>query len=278
MCVVWHNAVPNFDQQGSPPSCDLKRVTNLFNWAWASGLFSVLTLSYLYPDVSRKMEAATSSPCVIWPVQVFVPARAPTASSETVWAAEAPWGRWVDTKTEGNECLWLSKLTVNSLQEILTRKHRDFYLGLMVSDDTVLCCPLQVRTGENRLTMTKLWFQMVEISLKGRGPFTVFAPSSDAFSADKDKVTSLTSLDSEQTLSRLWTTMRVQTETSSDVHVPSGWTVRMINDVKEKLNVLSIKLDDSVSDVKWKDFAAEWSWGFISFFVFLDEVVDVGEK
>ncbi|XP_039999160.1 stabilin-2 isoform X2 [Xiphias gladius] len=43
-------------------------------------------------------------------------------------------------------------------KEILTRKLRDFYIGLM----------------------------MVEISLKGRGPFTVFAPSSGAFAADKN--------------------------------------------------------------------------------------------
>ncbi|GAA6235731.1 stabilin-2-like [Lates japonicus] len=55
-------------------------------------------------------------------------------------------------------------------KEILTRKHRDFYLGLM----------------------------MVEISLKGRGPFTVFAPSSDAFNADKDKMKSLMSEKSKE--------------------------------------------------------------------------------
>ncbi|CAB1434831.1 unnamed protein product, partial [Pleuronectes platessa] len=42
-------------------------------------------------------------------------------------------------------------------KEILTRKLRDFYLGLM----------------------------MMEISLKGRGPFTVFPPSGDAFAVDR---------------------------------------------------------------------------------------------
>ncbi|XP_062239185.1 stabilin-2 isoform X1 [Platichthys flesus] len=44
-------------------------------------------------------------------------------------------------------------------KEILTRKLRDFYLGLM----------------------------MMEISLKGRGPFTVFPPSGDAFAVDRMK-------------------------------------------------------------------------------------------
>ncbi|XP_042259475.1 stabilin-2 [Thunnus maccoyii] len=43
-------------------------------------------------------------------------------------------------------------------KEILMRRLRDFYLGLM----------------------------MVEISLKGRGPFTVFAPNSEAFAADRN--------------------------------------------------------------------------------------------
>ncbi|KAM7367455.1 hypothetical protein PAMP_015355 [Pampus punctatissimus] len=43
-------------------------------------------------------------------------------------------------------------------KEILTRRLRDFYLGLM----------------------------MVEISLKGRGPFTVFVPNNEAFAADRN--------------------------------------------------------------------------------------------
>ncbi|XP_030006737.1 stabilin-2 isoform X2 [Sphaeramia orbicularis] len=44
-------------------------------------------------------------------------------------------------------------------KELLTRKHRDFYLSLL----------------------------MLEISLKGRGPFTVFIPNSEAFAREENK-------------------------------------------------------------------------------------------
>ncbi|KAK7896729.1 hypothetical protein WMY93_022054 [Mugilogobius chulae] len=44
-------------------------------------------------------------------------------------------------------------------KELLTRKHRDFYLGLMI----------------------------VDISLKGRGPFTVFVPTTEAFNKVKNE-------------------------------------------------------------------------------------------
>ncbi|XP_026218248.1 stabilin-2 isoform X2 [Anabas testudineus] len=58
-------------------------------------------------------------------------------------------------------------------KEILTRKLRDFYLSLMV----------------------------VEISLKGRGPFTVFAPNAEAYTADRNgagKMKSLLAINKEK--------------------------------------------------------------------------------
>ncbi|XP_029351188.1 stabilin-2 isoform X1 [Echeneis naucrates] len=55
-------------------------------------------------------------------------------------------------------------------KELLTRKLSDFYLGLIV----------------------------VEISLKGRGPFTVFAPNKEAFRSDKDTAGKVKSLQSEK--------------------------------------------------------------------------------
>ncbi|XP_041819472.1 stabilin-2 isoform X1 [Chelmon rostratus] len=55
-------------------------------------------------------------------------------------------------------------------KEILKRRLRDFYLGLM----------------------------MVEVSLKGRGPFTVFVPNTDAFAADKNSDGKMKSLVSDK--------------------------------------------------------------------------------
>lgn len=70
-------------------------------------------------------------------------------------------------------------------QELLKKKLRDFYFGLMVSAVSCCCWPC-------RLSDANPWcpFQMTDISLKGRGPFTVFVPSSEAFERErKEKVT-----------------------------------------------------------------------------------------
>lgn len=51
------------------------------------------------------------------------------------------------------------------------------------------CDPLSPPIGQNAMTHIKT-FQMVEISLRGRGPFTVFAPSPEALEAEAEtKVT-----------------------------------------------------------------------------------------
>ncbi|XP_071358845.1 stabilin-2 isoform X1 [Trachinotus anak] len=65
-------------------------------------------------------------------------------------------------------------------KELLSRKLRDFYLGLM----------------------------MVEISLKGRGPFTVFAPSSSAFEPDKNNAAKIQSMRMEKHKEQFATILR----------------------------------------------------------------------
>lgn len=69
-------------------------------------------------------------------------------------------------------------------QELLKKKLRDFYISLMVRAVNRCCCP-------RRINDANTWcnFQMTDISLKGRGPFTVFVPSSEAFEQErKEKV------------------------------------------------------------------------------------------
>lgn len=62
----------------------------------------------------------------------------------------------------------------------------DFYLGLMVG--AVSCCSAAPCRPSNANACST--FQMMEISLNGRGPFTVFVPSSEAFEQmKKGKVT-----------------------------------------------------------------------------------------
>lgn len=56
------------------------------------------------------------------------------------------------------------------------RNLRDFYLALMVGGQLSLCCPCKLSYANACPT-----FQMMEIPLKGRGPFTVFAPTTEAF-------------------------------------------------------------------------------------------------
>lgn len=65
----------------------------------------------------------------------------------------------------------------NSLQEILTRRLRDFHLGLKVSAELGVAAVLTV----NQTHRAKLCFQVADISLSGRGPFTVFVPNGKAY-------------------------------------------------------------------------------------------------
>lgn len=69
-------------------------------------------------------------------------------------------------------------------QELLKKKLRDFYFSLMVGAVTRCCCPCRSDDANARCN-----FQITDISLKGRGPFTVFVPSPEAFEQErKEKV------------------------------------------------------------------------------------------
>lgn len=68
-----------------------------------------------------------------------------------------------------------SPLTAVSLQEIELNRVTDFYFGLRVSD-----APSVATCWHHQFNWLELCFQMVDITLHGRGPFTVFVPNPEA--------------------------------------------------------------------------------------------------